>query len=210
MGLVAIQILMQWLPRSSATRIVPCSTTVVDPGGVSRPVAGGGRERARQVPAGAQRECKRERREREETVQYKDSEMHGYPPRCTPNSRNRVSFVICRVLLCITGDWTGARREAETSKGNEIVPRQTCVAHSKSTGLSRPYLLFFGGATREATLRPPSSCPSRGRGKYLFKLQRSARDQSSHTRLFLILLKKICTRQEDEQRSFAVRSSSEK
>lgn len=32
LGLVAIQILMQWLPRSSATRIVPCTRTVVDPG----------------------------------------------------------------------------------------------------------------------------------------------------------------------------------
>lgn len=59
----------------------------------------------------------------------------------------------------------------------------------------------------------PPSCPPRGRGKYLLpsdKLQRLARDQSSHTRLFLILMKKICTRQEDEQRSFAVRGSSEK
>lgn len=58
----------------------------------------------------------------------------------------------------------------------------------------------------------PPSCPPRGRGKYLLpsdKLQRLARDQSSHTRLFLILMKKICTRQEDEQRSFAVRGSRE-
>jgi hypothetical protein len=55
LGLVAIQILMQWLPRSSATRIVPCSNTVVDPCGVSRPVAGVVRKRRDKCPLEQQR-----------------------------------------------------------------------------------------------------------------------------------------------------------
>ena len=52
LGLVAIQILMQWLPRSSATRIVPCSSTVVDPGRSEPAGSRSGKEKARQVPAG--------------------------------------------------------------------------------------------------------------------------------------------------------------
>lgn len=77
------------------------------------------KEKARQVPAGATEGEK----EKVKTVcpiqRLRDAWI---PPRYTPNSRNRVSFVNCRVLLCITGDRTGARRETETSKGNEIVP----------------------------------------------------------------------------------------
>lgn len=46
--------------------------------------------------------------EQRETVQCQDSEVHGYPPRHTPNSRNRESFhLIVGVLLCITGGQDG-------------------------------------------------------------------------------------------------------